>query len=51
MPTKTPQQKEIGKRGKALGQCYKKLGLTGTVLATKGSLLDQCIEAKLEAKK
>jgi len=48
---KTTQQKEVSKRGKALGYCYKKLGLEGFVPAKKGSLLDQCIEAKLEAKK
>jgi hypothetical protein len=47
---KTTQQKEVSKRGKALGYCYKKLGLEGFVPAKKGSLLDQCIEAKLEKK-
>jgi hypothetical protein len=45
---KTDQQKEISKRGKALKYCYKKLGLEGFVPATKGSLLDMCIEAKLK---
>ena len=45
---KTDQQKEVSKRGKALKFCYRKLGLEGFVPATKGSLLDLCIEAKLK---
>ena len=44
---KTPQQKDVSKRGKALAYCHKKLGLEGFVPATKGSMLDMCIEAKL----
>jgi len=47
----TQQQKDVSARGKALKQCYKKLGLEGFVPASKGSELDQCIEAKLASKK
>lgn len=47
----TSQQKDVSKRGKALKYCHKKLGLDGFVPATKGSLLDMCIEAKLSKKK
>lgn len=48
MPHLTKQQKDVSKRGKALKYCHKKLGLDGFVPATKGSLLDACIEAKLK---
>jgi len=51
MPHLTTQQKDVSKRGKALKFCYKKLGLEGFVPATKGSMLDACIEAKLSKKK
>ena len=51
MPHLTKQQKDVSKRGKALKFCYKKLGLEGFVPATKGSMLDACIEAKLSKKK
>lgn len=47
----TQQQKDVSARGKALKYCHKKLGLDGFVPATKGSLLDMCIEAKLAGKK
>jgi hypothetical protein len=50
MPHLTKQQKDVSKRGKALKYCHKKLGLDGFVPATKGSLLDACIEAKLAKK-
>lgn len=48
MPRMTPQQKDVSKRGKVLKYCHKKLGLEGFIPASKGSVLDMCIEAKLK---
>jgi hypothetical protein len=56
----TPQQKMFAERSRALKICHAKLSKAEAtkeafkgkfVPATKGSLLDQCIEAKLEGKK
>jgi hypothetical protein len=56
----TSQQTAFGERGRALKICHKKLSKAEAtkeafkgkfVPATKGSLLDQCIEARLEKKK